>query len=99
MKYKDFRNFKIKRTCNEKFDNYKKYRPYLEEDFHHRCAYCNTSDQIIEYFSIDHYVPRNIFEKIDDTLDIDYNNLMYSCMKCNRSKGKKYERRDKKISR
>lgn len=92
MKYKDFRNFRIIRTCNKKFDNYKKYTPYLAKDFHHRCAYCNTSDEVIECFSAEHYVPRKVFEEIDNSLDTDYNNLMYSCMKCNLSKGKKYKR-------
>ena len=97
MKYKDFRNFKIKRTCNKKFEDYKKYKEYLAKDFNHRCAYCNTRDDIIEplYFTIDHYVPRDSFKGKNENLENDYNNLMYACPKCNFAKGKKYERRYK----
>ncbi len=95
MKYKDFRNFRITRTCKEEFEDYQKYKPYLAKDFEHRCAYCNTLDSMIEplYFTIDHYVPRDTFKEIDDTLDYNYNNLMYACPKCNLTKGTKYERK------
>lgn len=97
MRYKNFRNFKIKRTCSKKFSDYSKYKEYLAKDFEHRCAYCNTLDNIIEplYFTVDHYVPRYAFEGRNDTLDNDYNNLMYACPKCNSSKGNKYERKHK----
>ena len=49
---------------------------YLAKDFMHRCAYCNTLDNIIEplYFTVDHYVPRDVFKGRNDTLDNDYNN-------------------------
>ena len=93
MKYKDFREFKIERTCNKKLKRYKSYKKYLRKDFHERCAYCNTWEHMIEplKFSIDHYVPRKVFKNIDKTLDNNYNNLMYVCPKCNREKSAKYE--------
>lgn len=93
MKYKEFRDFKIERTCSKKLKKYKSYKKYLKKDFHDRCAYCNTWDHIIKplKFSIDHYVPRKIFKNIDKSLDNNYNNLMYTCQKCNREKSAKYQ--------
>lgn len=98
MKYKDFRNYNIKRTCNKKFKDYKKYKKYLAEDFKHRCAYCNTLDSIAKpmHFAVDHFVPREVFKGKNDSLDTDYNNLMYACEKCNLAKSSKYERRYRK---
>ena len=48
MKYDEFRNFKITRTCNKEYKRYKSYKKFLKKDFHNRCAYCNTWDFIIE---------------------------------------------------
>lgn len=100
MKYKNFRDFRIKRTCNETFDNYEKYKPYLAKDFHNRCAYCNTKEDTLigADFAVDHYVPRKIFEDIDMGFETNYDNLMYACPKCNRAKSSKYERRQKELN-
>lgn len=94
MKYKDFRNHIIKRTCNKKLKDYTSYKKYLAEDFKHRCAYCNTLDSIASpmLFTVDHFVPRDVFKEKNISLDTDYNNLMYSCIKCNLAKSNKYER-------
>ena len=83
MKYDEFRNFKITRTCNKEYKRYKSYKKFLKKDFHNRCAYCNTWDFIIEPlgFAIDHYVPRKTFKNIDKTFSNNYNNLMYVCPK------------------
>lgn len=93
MKYNDFRDFKIERTCNKKLKRYKSYKKYLKKDFHERCAYCNTWEHMIKplKFSIDHYVPRKIFKNVDKTFDNNYDNLMYVCPKCNREKSAKYK--------
>lgn len=95
MKYYEFRNFKIERTCNKKYKykHYKSYKKFLKKDFHNRCAYCNTWDFIIEPlgFAIDHYVPRKTFKNIDKSFDNNYNNLMYVCPKCNREKSDKFK--------
>ena len=48
MKYDEFRNFRITRTCNKEYKPYKSYKKFLKKDFHNRCAYCNTWDFIIE---------------------------------------------------
>lgn len=93
MKYDDFRDFKIERTCNKEYKHYKSYKKFLKRDFHNRCAYCNTWDFIMEPlgFAIDHYVPRKTFKNIDKTFDNNYNNLMYVCPKCNREKSDKFK--------
>ena len=92
MKYKAFRNFKISRSCEETFNSYKNYKCYLKKDFHSRCAYCNIKDtDITTPFEIDHFVPRKEFENIRDDLDTLYDNLMYTCKKCNIAKASKFE--------
>ena len=93
MKYDEFRNFKITRTCNKEYKRYKSYKKFLKKDFHNRCAYCNTWDFIIEPlgFAIDHYVHRKTFKNIDKTFNNNYNNLMYVCPKCNREKSDKFK--------
>lgn len=93
MKYKEFRNFKIVRSCKEEFADYHDYKSYLKNDFHERCAYCNTKDSLIapEPFHIDHFIPRKSFQKNFKELEGDYNNLMYCCPKCNATKGQKFQ--------
>ncbi len=92
MKYADFKEHEIKRTCTESFDNEGKYRKFLRKDFHHRCCYCNMDDRLItQSYHIDHFIPKRAFEGKRDSLKTDYNNLMWSCPKCNMSKGGKYE--------
>ena len=99
MKYDEFRNFKITRTCNKEYKRYKSYKKFLKKDFHNRCAYCNTWDFIIEPlgFAIDHYVPRKTFKNIDKTFNNNYNNLMYVCPKCNREKSDKFKGNTNKL--
>lgn len=82
---------KIIRTYTKHHNDYKLYKEPLAEDFFHRCAYCDTRDDIITTpFEIDHFIPRKQFENIKDYLDSDYTNLVYSCKKCNQSKGSKF---------
>lgn len=93
MKYSDFRNFRIVRTCDREYITCESYRKYLQEDFKHRCAYCNMYDDIIgvKSYEIEHFIPRNIFENIKPELEYNYNNLMYACPKCNGKKKDKYK--------
>lgn len=84
-----FRNHTIKRNCDEKYNDYHKYKKYLKIDFSNRCAYCNMHDNWIMPlpFQIDHFIPRAKFEQVKrNDLDTDYRNLMYSCPVCNRLK-------------
>lgn len=90
MKYK-FRDFKIQRTCNKKYADYHSYKSALEKDFHHRCAYCNLLDTMITTpFEVDHFVPHDAFKNVWPELETTYDNLIYSCKKCNREKSNKY---------
>lgn len=89
----EFRKHKIIRTCKKSYSNYTSYKPFLKEDFCHRCAYCNLCDtDITTYFEVDHFVPKAIFMKTDgrEYLEYDYANLIYSCPNCNRAKSDLY---------
>lgn len=92
MKYKDFRNFRITRSCNKQYKDYKSYIEYLAIDFKHRCAYCNMLDRIInENFRIDHFIPQTVAKNNNmESLIYDYNNLVYCCPKCNSTKSSQY---------
>ena len=93
MRYKKFRDFSIIRNCKKRYKTYRRYRENLKEDFKNRCAYCNMPDNIIapESFEIDHFIPKNAFENIRPELEYEYDNLMYSCPKCNGNKSDKYK--------
>lgn len=93
MKYKNFRNFRIIRNCNEKYKTHSSYKSFLQKDFKNRCAYCNMLDEIVfpKPYEIDHFIPRKIFESVKPQLEYTYDNLMYSCPKCNGKKSDEYE--------
>lgn len=93
MKYKDFRNFKIVRSCDKKYKTCNSYKPFLKKDFKNRCAYCNMLDEIVlpKEYETDHFIPRNTFKDIKPELEYTYDNLMYSCPKCNGKKSDEYE--------
>lgn len=61
--------------------NYHDYKEELRKDFSYSCAYCSITE--IEAsglsFEIDHYLPQKHFtDKVND-----YENLYWSCQKCN----------------
>lgn len=92
MKYEKFKEHEIKRTCDEKFDKYSKYKPYLKKDFQERCCYCNLSSELLTIpYHIEHFIPIKAFEGKKDSLLTEYENLMWACPKCNLSKGDKYK--------
>lgn len=92
MKYADFREHKIKRTCNRHYSKPSGYRQHLEKDFHDRCCYCNMPRSLITSpYHVDHFIPYKEFKGKRDSLWTDYENLMWSCPKCNLSKGDKYQ--------
>ena len=90
-----FRKHKIIRNCKKHYVNYRDYKPYLAEDFNHRCAYCNLLDKnVTSFFEIDHFVPQCEIEKHNDQykyLINDYDNLIYACRNCNAEKSGLYE--------
>ena len=89
-----FRKHKIIRNCKKHYADYRNYKPYLAEDFNHRCAYCNLLDKnVTSFFEVDHFVPRAEIKK-DPQLEYltnDYNNLIYACRNCNGEKRDLYE--------
>lgn len=92
MKYANFKEHDIRRTCTERFDTPKSYRPYLQKDFQGRCCYCNMPEELVTVpYHVEHFIPEKVFKGIRDELKTDYNNLMWSCPKCNLSKGDQYK--------
>lgn len=75
----------VNRSIVERKRNYLHHREMLRHDFWYSCAYCSITE--VEAggigFEIDHYLP----QKHRPELKNDYNNLMWSCQKCNRYKG------------
>lgn len=64
-----------------------KCKEYLRNDFSHECAYCKLQEREIgivglDFFEIDHFKPQSL--GLPDTHK--YNNLYYSCEKCNGEK-------------
>ena len=91
MKYKDFRGHEIKRSKPKSYKQASSYRQHLERDFQHRCGYCNYSDRYsMVPFEIDHFIPKASFKNLNDALMTKYENLMYSCEKCNNAKGNQF---------
>lgn len=87
MKIDKFKSHTITRSCPKPKNKYSDYRSILKQDFCGRCAYCNLSDESITTpFEIDHFVPQAAFKDVRPELLTDYNNLIYSCKKCNNAK-------------
>lgn len=63
---------------------YGKYLPYLEKEFLYSCAYCTITQAEAKgiSFEIDHYLA----EADAPELASEYENLLYSCKKCNSTK-------------
>lgn len=92
MKYANFKEHEIKRTCDRMYSKPSGYRSYLEKDFHDRCCYCNMPRGLITSpYHVDHFIPHKEFKGKKDSLWTEYDNLMWSCPKCNLSKGDKYQ--------
>lgn len=75
------------RTCKKNYSNYRSYKKFLRKDFNKKCGYCNDYDFWgggPHNYHIDHFAPKSKFPQLKS----EYNNLIYSCPFCNRSKGK-----------
>lgn len=74
-------NFRVnspKRTCIKTYASYRRYKPYLAEDFNRRCGYTDCPDSWFggkNTFHIDHFKP---FSK-NPALATAYSNLVYCC--------------------
>lgn len=87
-----FRDFKIRRTCTKQYKDYHFYKPFLQKDFHSRCAYCNLLDtQITTSYEVDHFIPKDAFKDEWSELETTYKNLVYSCKKCNGAKSSQFK--------
>lgn len=68
--------------------DYRKYRPYVREDFCECCAYCLLHEVLaagVDNFELDHFKPKS--DERFTSLAADYYNLYYSCHVCNHYKG------------
>src|SRR5262245_13504879 len=70
----------------EGYTDYSNYKPCLRDEFLFRCVYCLERERWMSdsegSTSIDHYQPKSVYS----TLTNDYDNLLYSCIRCNRAK-------------
>ena len=70
------------------YTDYRRYKPFLREDFRHLCAYCLLHEghpQLgggFQSYQIDHFRPRKTFPELVAV----YDNLYYACRLCNRAK-------------
>lgn len=83
---------KPKRTCTDKFSNYRKYKDPIQGDFGKKCGYCDDLDFYMggkSGYHIDHFKPKKHYPD----LETEYSNLVYSCPFCNIAKSDKW--RDK----
>lgn len=75
------------------FTQYGQYKPFLRNDFNKKCGYCDGLDIYVggsRGFQIDHFKPKKIFPDFET----DYENLVYSCPYCNRSKWDHWKEQD-----
>jgi len=71
------------------YSHYRDYRNWLRDEFTFRCVYCQRRETWLTLsadWEIDHFLPKK------DRKDIarDYDNLVYACNRCNRTKAAKY---------
>ncbi len=80
-----FRNISPKRTCTKHYSQYNSYKPFLAEDFNHKCGYTDCSDYWFggqRNFQIDHLKPKSKYPQLKS----EYSNLVYCCSYVNRAK-------------
>lgn len=65
--------------------DYRRFRPYVREDFSECCAYCLLPEILAggeANFELDHFRPQSIFSHLIH----DFRNIYYSCHVCNNTK-------------
>ena len=80
-----FRSIPPKRTCTKRYSRYNRYKPFLAEDFNHKCGYTDCSDYWFggqRNFQIDHFKPKVKYPHLIS----EYGNLVYCCSYVNRAK-------------
>ena len=84
------KNNVIKRTCKRIENDYNCYLDDLIIDFHDRCGYCDTPFNLAPSREIDHFIPQSVCKYFGKSYLINsYDNLVLSCVKCNRRKSAK----------
>jgi hypothetical protein len=66
-------------------NDYRRFRPYIREDFSTCCAYCLLTELLgsgKENFELDHFKPRSRFPELVS----EYKNIYYACHVCNNIK-------------
>lgn len=73
--------------------NYQEYRQPLRRDFLYSCGYCSVMENELHGrgFEIDHYLPQEHFEALKNSFE----NLVYSCDKCNSLKSDFFPGKDR----
>ena len=66
------------------YTSYRRYKPYLRDEFRRQCVYCRLPDGVKgpDSFGVDHYRPQKLFPSLETI----YSNLFYSCNCCNSRK-------------
>lgn len=68
------------------YTDYRRYCPWLRDEFTFRCVYCLKREQwgiVRGAYSLDHFRPQAHHPETA----LDYNNLLYACLTCNSAKG------------
>jgi uncharacterized protein (TIGR02646 family) len=66
----------------------------LEALFHRKCAYCESAYDIVQPVDVEHYRPKGAVDGVEGHdgywwLAMDWNNLLPSCIDCNRRRGQR----------
>lgn len=72
----------VRRHGPHGWGDYRRYRPWLRDEFCFRCVYCLNRERWMDVrrgYQIDHFVP----QKLRPDLRADYDNLLYLCAACN----------------
>ena len=76
----------LNKCSNSKKYNHSDIKNILMEESHGKCIYCESKVRHVDHGEIEHIKPKSMF-----IIDIfNWNNLGFSCAKCNNAKGNKY---------
>jgi hypothetical protein len=79
----------VRRHGPHGYSEYGHYRNWLRDEFTFRCIYCLRRETWLTLqsdYEIDHFLPKCEHPDIER----DYDNLVYACSRCNRTKAAKY---------
>lgn len=79
----------VRRHGPQGYREYRSYRNWLRDEFSFRCIYCLRRETWLTLkadFEIDHFLPKSSHSGVER----DYDNLLYVCSQCNRTKATQY---------